>query len=171
MDFRKAVNSSKGVFKPQHCEWAKCTVGTDGTLERGKGWGMNRKGRDCGRDVDRWTVEHWREQDTRCSIYVKWSRYRSSLAQSLGRNIAVSSMAAALEGSVVSSTPRQHVIPGKGTVPIAQEAWWSTGPLWTGGISRPQRDSIPDLIFRSLVPISAALHGPHIYKYIHVYIK
>jgi len=35
MDFRKAVKASKGVFKPQHCEWAKWTVGTNG---KKSGW-------------------------------------------------------------------------------------------------------------------------------------
>ena len=29
-------------------------------------------------------------------------------------------------------------------VPIVQEAGWAPGPVWTGGKSRPHRDSIPD---------------------------
>ena len=34
--------------------------------------------------------------------------------------------------------------PGKGPVPIVQEAGWAPGPVQTGGKSRPHRDSIPD---------------------------
>jgi len=34
--------------------------------------------------------------------------------------------------------------PGKDPVPILQEAGWAPGPAWTGGKSRPHRDSIPD---------------------------
>jgi len=34
--------------------------------------------------------------------------------------------------------------PGKDPVPIVQEAGWAPGPVWTGGKSRPHRDSIPD---------------------------
>jgi hypothetical protein len=34
MNLRKAVKVSKGDFKPQHCDWAKCTVGKFGTIER-----------------------------------------------------------------------------------------------------------------------------------------
>jgi len=33
---------------------------------------------------------------------------------------------------------------GKGPVPTVQEAGWASGPVLTGGISRPHRDSIPD---------------------------
>jgi len=51
-------------------------------------------------------------------------------------------MTAAVE--VVSSTPRPHFTPGKDSVPILQEAGWARGPVWTGGKSRPHRDSIPD---------------------------
>jgi len=45
---------------------------------------------------------------------------------------------------VVSSTPRPHFTPGKDPVPILQKAGWAPGPVWTGGNSRPHRDSIPD---------------------------
>ena len=34
--------------------------------------------------------------------------------------------------------------PGKDPIPIVQEAGWSPGQVWTGGKSRPHRDSIPD---------------------------
>jgi len=33
---------------------------------------------------------------------------------------------------------------GKDPVPILQEVEWAPGPVWTGGKSRPHRDSIPD---------------------------
>jgi len=52
-------------------------------------------------------------------------------------------------GWVVSSTPRPHFTPGKDPVPIVQEAGWAPGPVWTGGKSRPHRDSIPDRPARS----------------------
>ena len=45
---------------------------------------------------------------------------------------------------MVSSTPRPYFTPGKDTVPILQDAGWAPGPVWTGGKSRPHRDSIPD---------------------------
>jgi len=34
--------------------------------------------------------------------------------------------------------------PGKDPLPVVQEAGWAPGPVWTGGKSRPHRDSIPD---------------------------
>jgi len=33
--------------------------------------------------------------------------------------------------------------PGKDTVPILQKVGWASGPVWTGGKSRPHRNSIP----------------------------
>jgi len=45
---------------------------------------------------------------------------------------------------VVSSTPRPQFTPGKDPVPILQEAGWVPGPVWTGGKTRPNRDSIPE---------------------------
>ena len=39
--------------------------------------------------------------------------------------------------------------PGKDPVPIVQEAGWTPGPVWTGGKSRPRRDTIPDRPARS----------------------
>jgi len=47
-------------------------------------------------------------------------------------------------GWVVSSKPRPHFTPGKDPVPILQEAGWAPQPVWTGGKSRPQRNSIPN---------------------------
>jgi len=63
---------------------------------------------------------------------------------------------------VVSSTPRPHFTPGKDPVPILQEAGWTPGPVWTGGKSRPHRDSIPDRPGRSSVAIPTELPGPFI---------
>ena len=50
---------------------------------------------------------------------------------------------------MVSSTPRPHFTPGKDLVPILQEFGWAPGPVWTGGKSRPHRDSIPSRPARS----------------------
>ena len=62
---------------------------------------------------------------------------------------------------MVSSTPRPHFTPGKDPVPILQEAGWAPGPVWTGGKSRPYRDSIPDRPARSSVAIlSYPAHHP-----------
>ena len=61
-------------------------------------------------------------------------------------------------GGVVSSTPRPHLTPRKDPVPIVHEAGWTPGPVWTGGKSRPHRDSIPDL--QHLVAIPTELPGP-----------
>jgi len=72
-------------------------------------------------------------------------------------------------GWVVSSTLRPHLTPGKGLVPILQEAGWAPGPVWTGGKSRPHRDSIPDRPARSSVAIPTELHGS-LCTYIYIYI-
>ena len=83
-------------------------------------------------------------------VKVKWSRYRPSVAQRVGRGIVlVFHDRGTRRGWVVSSTPRPHFTLGKDPVPILQEAGWAPGPLRTGGKSRPQRDSIPDLSARS----------------------
>ena len=62
---------------------------------------------------------------------------------------------------MVSSTPRPHFIPGEDPVPILLEAGWAAGPVWTGGKSRPHRDSIPDRPARSqsLYRLSYWAHG------------
>jgi len=63
---------------------------------------------------------------------------------------------------VVNSTPRPHFTPGKGPVPILQEAGWSPGPVWMGGKSRPHRDSIPDRPVRNSATIPTELPGPQL---------
>jgi len=51
-------------------------------------------------------------------------------------------MAAALEGGEWSAArPGRTLHPGKDPVPILQEGVWAPGPVWTGGKSRPHRDS------------------------------
>jgi len=49
----------------------------------------------------------------------------------------------------VSPKLRPPLPPGKKTVPIAQEAGWAPGLIWTDGKSRPNRNSIPDRQARS----------------------
>jgi len=81
---------------------------------------------------------------------VKWFRYRPGVAQKVGRGIALHFHDRGTRGGwVVSSTPRPHFTPEKDPVPILQEAGWAPGPIWTGGKSRPHRDSIPDRPARS----------------------
>jgi len=50
--------------------------------------------------------------------------------------------------------------PGKDPVPNAQEAGCVPGPVWTGGKTRPHRDSIPDRPGRSSAAIPTELPGP-----------
>jgi len=72
------------------------------------------------------------------------------VAQRVGRGIALLFHdRGTRRGSVVSSTPQPHFTPGRDPVPILQEAGWVPGPVWTGGKSRPHRDSIPDRPARS----------------------
>jgi len=62
-------------------------------------------------------------------------------------------MTAALEGSEWSvARPGRTFPPRKDPVPILQEAGLAPGPVWTGGKSRPHRDSIPDPPARSQWP-------------------
>jgi len=81
---------------------------------------------------------------------VKWSRYRPGVAQRVDSGIALLFHdRVTRRGWLVSSTLRPHFTPGKDTVPILQEAVGASGPVWTGGKSRPHRDSIPDRPARS----------------------
>ena len=84
------------------------------------------------------------------------------MAQRVGRAIALLFHdRGTRRGCVVSSTPQPHFTPGKDPVLILQEAGWAPGPVWTGGKSRPHRDSIPDRLARSSVAIPTELPGPH----------
>ena len=84
---------------------------------------------------------------------IKWSHYRPGVAQrdgGRGRGIALLFHdRGTRRGWVVSSTPRPHSFPGKDPVPILQETGWAPWPVWTGGNSRPNRDSISDHPARS----------------------
>ena len=87
---------------------------------------------------------------TDIKVNVKWSRNSPGVAQRVGRGIALLFHdRGTRRGFVISSTPRPHFIPGKELVPILQKAGWAPGPVWTGGKSRPHRDSIPDRPARS----------------------
>jgi len=52
--------------------------------------------------------------------------------------------------------------PGKDPVPILQEAGCAPETVWTGGKSRPHRDSIPDRPARSSIAVPTELLGPHL---------
>jgi len=94
-------------------------------------------------------------------VKVKWSRHRPGVAQRVGIGIALLFHdRGTRRGWVVSSTPRPHFTPGKEPVPILQEAGWAPGPVWTGGESRPHRDSIPDRPARSSVTMPTELPDP-----------
>ena len=55
--------------------------------------------------------------------------------------------------------------PGKDPVTTVQEAGWALGPVWTGGKSRSNRDSIPDGPARSqsLYRLSYPAHTTIVY--------
>ena len=83
------------------------------------------------------------------------------MAQRVGRGIALLfNDRGTRRGWVVSSTPRPHFTPGKDPALILQEAGWAPGPVWTGGNSRPHRNSIPDRTARSAVARRTELPGP-----------
>jgi hypothetical protein len=91
----------------------------------------------------------------------KWSCYRPSVAQRVGRGITLLFHdRGTRSGWVVSTTCRLHFIPRKDPVPILQEAGWAPGPVWTGGKSRPHRHLIPDHPAQS-VAIPTELPGTH----------
>ena len=99
-----------------------------------------------------------------CNNKVKWSRYRPGVAQMLGRCIPLLFHdRGTRRGWMFSSTPRPHFTPGKDPVPMLQEAGWAPGPIWTGGKSRPHRDSISDRPARSSVAIPTELSGPQMW--------
>ena len=80
-------------------------------------------------------------------VKIQWSRYRPGVAHRVGRGIALLFHDRGTRRGWVISTPRPHFTPGKDPVPIVQEAGWAPGPVWTGGKSRPYRDSIVKWIF------------------------
>ena len=111
-----------------------------------------------------WLQAHWEWHDSAGTC--------KSVALRVGRGIALLfHERETRRGWVVSSTPRPHFAPGKDPVPILQEAGWAPGPVWTGGKSRPHRDSIPDLPDRSqsLYRLSYPAHSLPVY--LHIVIK
>jgi len=69
---------------------------------------------------------------------LKCSGYRPGVVQRVGIALLFHGRGTRM-GWVVSSTPRPYFTPGKDPVPILQEAGWASGPVWTGGKSRPHR--------------------------------
>jgi len=64
----------------------------------------------------------------------------------------------------VSSTPRPLFTPGRGPVPIIQEAGWAPGPVWTGaenlvptGIRSPDRPAPSQSLYRLSYPAHACI--------------
>ena len=100
-------------------------------------------------------------------VKVKWSCYTPSVAQRLGKRIALLFHdRGTSRGWVVSSTSRLYLTPWKDPIPILQEGGWAPGPVWTGGKSRPHRDLIPDHPARSqlLYRLSYLAHIPLMYR-------
>jgi len=74
-----------------------------------------------------------------------------------------SSMTAALEGGEWSAALAGRTLtPAKTRYPFLQEAGWTPGPVWTGGKSRPHRDSIPDRPAHSSVAIPTSYPAHHL---------
>jgi len=112
-------------------------------------------------------------------VKVKWSRYRPGVALTVCRGIALLFYdSCTRRWWVVSSTARPQFTPGKEQVPILQEAEWTPGPVWTGGKSRPHRNSNPNLpaCSQSLYRLSYRAHYMClcvcvcIYIYIYIYV-
>ena len=62
----------------------------------------------------------------------------------------------------VSFTPRPLFTPGKGPIPIVQEAGWAPGPAWTGADNlAPTRIPSPDRPTRSESLYRLSDRGPH----------
>ena len=59
-----------------------------------------------------------------------------------------------------SSMLRPYFTPGKDPVPIVQDAGWASGPVWTGGKSRPHRDCFlkQTIFIVTLVAVEIRLH-------------
>jgi len=97
-------------------------------------------------------------------VKVKWFRYRPGVAQRVSRGIALLFHdRGTRRGWVISNKPRPHCTPGKGPVPILQKGGWAPGPVWTGGKSLPNRDSIPDRPDRSSIAVPTELPGPQLF--------
>ena len=62
---------------------------------------------------------------------VKCSRYRTGVAQRVGRGIALLFHDRGTR-RWLASRPGRNYTPGKDAVPIVQKAGWAPGPVWTG---------------------------------------
>ena len=76
----------------------------------------------------------------------------------------------------VSVTPRPLFTPGKDPVPIAQEAEWTLGPVWTGveylastGIRSPDRSARSQLLYRLLPDTVPNSIHVNLFKFIFLY--
>ena len=69
------------------------------------------------------------------------------------------------EGEWSATRPGRTLPPGKTRYPFYRRLGGPSGPVWTGGKSRPHRDSIPDRPVRSSVAIPTELPGPHNLQY------
>jgi hypothetical protein len=69
-------------------------------------------------------------------------------------------MTSALDGGGLSAPRPGRFIPGKDSVPIAQEAEWAPGPVWTGaenlvlptGIRSADRPALSESLYRLSYP-------------------
>jgi len=75
---------------------------------------------------------------------VKWSRYRPGVAQRVGRGIALLFHDRGTRRGECSAARPAALYPRERPGTHLQKAGWAPGPVWTGGKSRPHRDSIPD---------------------------
>jgi len=101
---------------------------------------------------------------------VKWYRYRPGVAQRVGRGIALLFHDHGTRREwMVSSTLRPHFTPSKNPAPILEEGGWASGQVWTGGRSRPHRDSISDHPACSQSLYWLSYPAQYIYIYIYIY--
>ena len=100
-------------------------------------------------------------------VKVKQSLYRPSVAQGVGRGIAILLHdLSTRRGWGVSGTFRPLFTPGKDPVPIVQETGWAPGPVWTGaenlaysGIRSPDRPARRQSLYRVRYPAHTYLGG------------
>ena len=71
----------------------------------------------------------------------------------------------------VSPTPRPLFTTEKDPLPIVQEAGRAPGPVWTGGKSRPNRDSIPDSPACSQSLQRLSYTHPHTHTHTHIHTR
>jgi hypothetical protein len=107
-------------------------------------------------------------------VKVKWPRYRSGVAQRVGRGIALLFYdLGTRRGWVVSVTPWPYFTHGKDPVPILQEAGWAPGSVWTGaeklaptGIRSPDRPARCQSLYRLSYPLKCRYNYEMCYNHI-----